>query len=79
MCCIADYPAVLDHAHVWQDVNGRRYLLAHLYGMTPAKERRVRGYAARHGLTVTIGDPDDDWYGHGTTPVCYEATTTEGA
>lgn len=68
---------LLDHGRLWLADGRPAFLLAHTYmDVSPGSRvrRELDGYVAQHGLRVVIGDPVDDWYGHGTTPLRYEAS-----
>jgi hypothetical protein len=71
-CGCASFDRILDHANLWVRAGRPAVLLTHPY-YTPADlTEEAEAYAADHGLTVTIGDPADAWYGLGTTPVRFE-------
>lgn len=66
---------LLDHARLWNRGGRPAFLLAHVYGdVSPWSEGWVRAqeYADAFGVRVVVGDPADDWYGFGTTPLRYE-------
>jgi len=59
----------LDHARIWVATaeGDRPFLLSHPYSAEISTE--TRQYAKAHGLDIAPGNPADDWYGHGTTPI----------
>jgi hypothetical protein len=65
----------LDHSRLWNRDGKPAFLLAQVYGDVSPESvgaARVAEYAASFGVRAVIGDPADDWYGFGTTPVRYE-------
>jgi len=58
----------LDHARMWRYSDGRLFLLAHVYDWSAEKEEDAALWAATHGLSWAVLEPDG-WYGHGTTPI----------
>ncbi len=60
-------PTFLDHGRIWETADNQRFLLAHNYEGT-SDVASATAYAEGFGLVVTQ-DPEDGWYGYGTTPL----------
>lgn len=71
--CSPDPYVLLDHARVWNRDGRPALLLAHSYAQREDIEELAPVYAKEFGLVVTIGDPDDDWYGAAAVPIRYES------
>ncbi len=75
-CCLSSYRELLDHGTLWNRNGKPAVLIAHSYDSPFDIELAAISYAIEHNASITIGDPVDAFYGHGTTPIRIERSTT---